>query len=97
MNDKERHINKSNWINGKDHTLAGKEIISSAGTFGSAQLLMLSGIGPKRDLEALGVSFNKFTAERADWFESRKYFSLRYERVCIYPRESIWQIVHSAE
>lgn len=34
---------------------ARKEVILSAGTINSAQLLMLSGIGPKKDLEQLKV------------------------------------------
>jgi choline dehydrogenase-like flavoprotein len=33
-----------------------KEVILTAGTFQSAQLLLLSGVGPKRDLQALGIS-----------------------------------------
>jgi choline dehydrogenase-like flavoprotein len=41
---------------GNVHTvLADKEIILSAGAVGSPQLLLLSGIGPKAELEALGV------------------------------------------
>jgi choline dehydrogenase len=35
--------------------LAGKEVIVSAGAVGSPQLLLLSGIGPRRELEAVGV------------------------------------------
>lgn len=35
------------------------EVIISAGTVGSPQLLLLSGVGPKEDLEALTVSYNQ--------------------------------------
>jgi choline dehydrogenase-like flavoprotein len=36
--------------------LAGKEIVLSAGAVGSPQILLLSGIGPKAELEAVGVA-----------------------------------------
>ena len=36
--------------------LAGKEVILSAGAIGSPHLLLLSGIGPRQELEAAGVS-----------------------------------------
>src|SRR5207249_8537378 len=35
---------------------AGKEVILSAGAVGSPQLLLLSGIGPRQELESVGVS-----------------------------------------
>jgi choline dehydrogenase-like flavoprotein len=35
---------------------AGKEVILSAGAIGSPQLLLLSGIGPRQQLEAVGVT-----------------------------------------
>lgn len=35
-----------------------KEIILSAGTLGSAKILMLSGVGKKEDLEPLGVRYS---------------------------------------
>ena len=39
----------------KKTVLASKEVIVSAGTVGSPQLLMLSGIGPKKELNKQGV------------------------------------------
>lgn len=41
---------------GKKHSMkCNNEVIVSAGTIGSAHILMHSGIGPKKDLEALGI------------------------------------------
>ena len=34
---------------------ASKEVILSAGVFGSSQILMLSGIGPEKDLKRMGI------------------------------------------
>src|SRR4029079_13201041 len=37
--------------------IASKEVILSAGAVGSPHLLLLSGVGPRRELETIGVSF----------------------------------------
>lgn len=39
----------------KGRVFARKEVILSAGSFGSPQLLMLSGVGPKETLQSLGI------------------------------------------
>lgn len=46
--------------NRKEYTvIANKEVILSAGAFNSPQLLMLSGIGPKKHLKKIGVTLLK--------------------------------------
>jgi len=42
---------------------AEREVLVSCGTVGSAQLLLLSGIGPPRDLEALGIAVTAASGE----------------------------------
>ncbi|KAE8452291.1 hypothetical protein EG329_000991 [Mollisiaceae sp. DMI_Dod_QoI] len=48
-----RHNSSNTGI--KKQAFARKEVIVSGGTFNSPQLLMLSGIGPKSDLQNLGI------------------------------------------
>lgn len=47
--------------NRKHVIMADKEVIVSAGSVSSPQILMLSGIGPRKHLEEKGVSQNSFS------------------------------------
>jgi choline dehydrogenase len=54
-NDRARAVGVEFRQNGKTRIANGREIILSGGAFNSPQLLQLSGVGPARHLESLGV------------------------------------------
>lgn len=54
--DNHRAVGVTFDLRGKEHSVTAKrEVIVSAGAIKTPQLLMLSGIGPKKELEAFGV------------------------------------------
>jgi choline dehydrogenase-like flavoprotein len=81
----------------KFQALASKEVILSGGVFGSAQLLMLSGIGPKDTLESLGISVIqdlKVGQNMQDHISTRGFGYLLNDS-CIIHEEELWRDLES--
>lgn len=57
---------------------ADKEVILSAGAVGSAQLLLLSGIGPKAELEAVGVECRVHSPHVGKHLKDHLHIGLNY-------------------
>ena len=62
---------------GRKHIVrANKEVIMSAGTIGSAQILMLSGVGPRKHLKEHGVGIIRYYK----YFLDDMLFALLFEQ-----------------
>jgi choline dehydrogenase len=67
-------------INGTNYSVnVKKEVILSAGTFGSPQILELSGIGSKKELEKLGVKMVIDNANVGENLQDHIYVPIGYE------------------
>jgi choline dehydrogenase len=65
---------------GREHVArAGREVILAAGAIGSPQLLMLSGIGPRENLEALGIDVEADSAEVGKNLQDHPFFLCCFE------------------
>lgn len=85
------HANPSAGPAERREARAGREVILAGGAFNTPQLLMLSGIGPRTDLERLGI------AVRVDLPSVGRNLQDRYE-VCVVNRmrEAHWEALSDA-
>lgn len=68
---------------------ASKEIILSAGTVGSPQILMLSGIGPADHLNSLGIPFVKNLSVGNNLYDHAAFWGLTFNTNVTDPLESL--------
>ncbi|KAK5640637.1 hypothetical protein RI129_011448 [Pyrocoelia pectoralis] len=66
-----------------------KDIVISAGVFGSPQLLMLSGIGPRVQLEHMGIEVVENLPVGEQLFDHTSFFNLNFETNHTQPRPSL--------
>lgn len=73
--------------------LARKEIILSAGTIGSTQILMLSGIGPANHLRELGIPVIKNLSVGENFQDHPLYFGVNFRTNLTYTQLSVREYV----
>lgn len=82
-------VTYNDTLTGKMHTIHAKEIIVTAGTINSPQLLMLSGVGPADSLRKLNISVVQDVPEMGQNLYDHHYAVLEYETI---PGvDSVWQ------
>ncbi|OTA95474.1 putative GMC oxidoreductase [Hypoxylon sp. CO27-5] len=79
---------------GQIYTINASEVIVTAGTINSPQLLMLSGIGPRQHLEELGIDVVKDIPEVGQNLFDHHYAVVQYEAAGNV--DSYWQLTENA-
>ena len=74
-------VTYNDTLTGRIHTINAKEIIVTAGTINSPQLLMLSGVGPADRLQELNISVVQDIPEVGQNLYDHHYAVLEYEAV----------------
>lgn len=84
-----RSVEYTDTTTNETYQLSAKEIIITAGAINAAHLLMLSGVGPKSDLEALNISVVADIPEVGDNLIDHHYSVVQYRAA---PEvETLWQ------
>ncbi|TKA75837.1 hypothetical protein B0A55_04380 [Friedmanniomyces simplex] len=76
------------------YTVSAREIIVSAGAIGSPKLLMLSGVGPKEHLQALGIPLVQDVPDIGSNLYDHHFSSVEAEVVS--DVQTIWQLLYNA-
>ena len=78
---------------GTIHTLQASEVVVTAGTINSPQLLMLSGVGPAQQLEELGIDVVKDISDVGQNLMDHHYAVVQYEAA--QDVDSYWQLTEN--
>ena len=76
--------------NGTSHTIRAREVIVAAGAIGSPHLLMLSGVGPADQLEAVGIPVVQDSPQVGQNLMDHHYAQIVYETTP--EAETVWQL-----
>ncbi|KAI0128179.1 putative GMC oxidoreductase [Hypoxylon sp. NC0597] len=79
---------------GTVYTINASEVIVTAGTINSPQLLMLSGVGPRQQLEELGINVVKDIPQVGQNLFDHHYAVVQYEAAANV--DSYWQLTENA-
>lgn len=82
-------ITYNDTLNGTIHTIDAKEIVVTAGTINTPQLLMLSGVGPAEHLQELGISVVQDLPGVGQNLYDHHYAVLQY--AAIPEADTVWQ------
>jgi choline dehydrogenase-like flavoprotein len=85
------HADPSNGVGEKRQAYSGKEVILCGGAFNTPQLLMLSGVGPRKELERHGIKV------RVELPGVGKNLQDRYEVSVVNRMKNDWQVLAGAK
>ncbi|KAI1405401.1 putative GMC oxidoreductase [Hypoxylon fuscum] len=86
-------VTYNDTLTGSFHTIRAREIVVAAGAIGSPHLLMLSGVGPADQLEAVGIQVVQDSPQVGQNLLDHHYSLLVYETIP--EMGTTWQLQHN--